>query len=496
MLSGDKQLEVLDWGLMPYAAALKQQKELVEKRTAGRIPDHLIFVEHPSVITLGRRSDSNDLLLPDEFFRGEGVEICRVERGGKATYHGPGQLVAYPIIELKEKDSQIYVKTLLETVAAVLKEYGLDPKFKDGEPGIWVNGRKIASLGVAVKRWVTYHGVALNVNTDLGPFSWIVPCGKPSEMITSMEREIGRPIDLPHVKELLIDAFKASFHYTKESRQSHPKWLRLPKPNPEAVDRIEKMLAEQQLNTVCESAHCPNLGECFGRGTATFMILGQECTRQCRFCAVGKGSPQPPDVHEPERVALAAKEMGLKYVVVTSVTRDDLIDGGASHFALTIQSIRRELPEAAVEVLVPDFKGSTHALETVLYSRPDVFNHNIETVPRLYPSVRPQAVYQRSLDVLKRAANFGLRVKSGLMLGLGEFSDEVRETLIDLREAGCEYLTLGQYLAPSETHLSVVRYLTPREFASWEQESRLMGFRDVAAGPLVRSSYHADRMAL
>lgn len=223
------------------------------------------------------------------------------------------------------------------------------------------------------------------------------------------------------------------------------------------------------------------------------MILGEICTRGCRFCAVDQGSPRQPDIQEPERVAAAVKEMALRYVVVTSVTRDDLIDGGASHFALTVRSIRKELPETAVEVLVPDFQGCTKALETVFQAHPDMFNHNIETVPRLYPAVRPQAVYRRSLDVLQRAAGFGLRVKSGLMLGLSERPDEVRETLLHLREAGCEYLTLGQYLAPSETHLPVDRYVPPREFANWAQEARSMGFRDVAAGPLVRSSYRADK---
>lgn len=488
-------IKVLDLGLMEYEAVLARQKELVGKRLAGEVADHLIVVEHPPVVTLGRRGESSDLLLAEDYLRAAGIEVCRVERGGKATYHGPGQLVAYPIIKLQQQDLHVYVRTLLESVAAVLKEYGLNPEFKDGEPGIWVNGRKIASIGVAVHNWVTYHGVALNVNTDLLPFSWIVPCGKPSETITSMEKELGRPVDLPKIKKLFVAQFKKSFQYTEMHRPLHPDWLKLPMPDLEAVKRTEKMIDDRRLSTVCQSAHCPNVGECFARGTATFMILGNVCTRNCRFCAVDKGRPQPLDAQEPDRVALAAREMGLKYVVVTSVTRDDLPDGGASHFAVTLQSIRRELPEAAVEVLVPDFQGRLRALESVFRSRPDMFNHNIETVPRLYPFVRPQAVYLRSLYVLRKAAESGLRVKSGLMLGLGERPDEVIETLVDLRKVGCEYLTLGQYLAPSENHVPVDRYVTPQEFADWKHEALSIGFLDVSSGPLVRSSYRADRMA-
>ncbi len=488
-------IKVLDLGLMEYGEALRRQKELVEKRLAGEVCDHLIVVEHPPVVTLGRRGDSSDLLLTEDYLNAAGIEVCRVERGGRATYHGPGQLVAYPIIKLRRQDLHVYVRTLLESVAAVLEEYGLNPEFKDGEPGVWVNGRKIASIGVAVSNWVTYHGVALNVNTDLLPFSWIVPCGKPLETVTSMEKELGRSVDLPQIKKLFIAGFKKSFQYTEMRRPLHPDWLKLPMPDLEAVKRTETMIDKRRLSTVCQSAHCPNLGECFARGTATFMILGNVCTRNCRFCAVDKGRPQPLDAQEPDRVALAAREMGLKYVVVTSVTRDDLPDGGASHFAMTIQRIRRELPEAAVEVLVPDFQGRSRALESVFRSRPDMFNHNIETVPRLYPSVRPQAVYLRSLHVLRRAAESGLRVKSGLMLGLGERPDEVSETLVDLRKVGCEYLTLGQYLAPSENHVPVDRYVTPQEFADWKHEALSIGFLDVSSGPLVRSSYRADRMA-
>lgn len=494
MLACSKKIEVLDLGLEAYGPALEKQRALLGNVLAGKSSDHLILVEHPPVMTIGNRGALNDLLAPEDFFRNKGVEICRVERGGKVTYHGPGQMVAYPIIKLQVKDLHLYVRTLLESVAAVITAYGLEPEFREGEPGIWVRGQKIASMGVAVKKWVTYHGVALNVNTDLEPFSWIVPCGKPSEKMTSMQKELGRTIDFPRIKQLFVAQFQSHFGYTRDLRNGRPSWLTIPQPDLPAVERMQNLLGTQKLSTVCQSARCPNLGECFGRGTATFMILGSRCTRGCRFCAVEKGIPELPDPQEPERVALAARRLGLKYVVVTSVTRDDLADGGAGHFARTIQCIRRELRPASIEVLIPDFKGDGKALETVFQSGPDMLNHNIETVQRLYGSVRPQAEYRRSLKVLRSAADFGLRVKSGLMLGLGEWPEEIRKTLLDLREAGCEYLTMGQYLAPSAGHVPVARYLTPREFANLAHEARLLGFKEVSSGPLVRSSYRAERM--
>jgi lipoic acid synthetase len=249
-----------------------------------------------------------------------------------------------------------------------------------------------------------------------------------------------------------------------------------------------------KLGTVCESADCPNIGECFRRGTATFMILGDKCTRKCRFCAVHKGMPGPVDSCEPERVAEAVKILKLKHAVITSVTRDDLPDGGAGQFVSTIDAIRRICPGVTIEVLVPDFAGSLPALREICDARPEVFGHNVETVERLYPAVRPQAQYRRSLQILEYAACRDLIVKSGIMLGLGETEGEVRETISDLGRSGCSSLTLGQYLAPSKDHLPVARYISPLEFRIWAETARSAGFRQVAAGPLVRSSYHAEEM--
>lgn len=274
---------------------------------------------------------------------------------------------------------------------------------------------------------------------------------------------------------------------------ARPAWLTARVRLGEDLSYTEAVLADLKLNTVCLSAACPNLGECYARRTATFLILGRFCTRRCRFCAVPKGEPEPLDPSEPSRVAEAARRLGLSAVVVTSVTRDDLPDGGAGHFAATVAAVRAALPEAAVEILTPDFRGDREAFKIAVGSRPDVFNHNVETVPRLYRTVRPGADYARSLKVLRLAKSLvpGLITKSGLMLGLGEEPEEVREVMADLRATGCDFLTLGQYLAPSPGHLPVKQYIEPGTFARLAEDGRRLGFRHVAAGPFVRSSFRA-----
>ena len=272
-----------------------------------------------------------------------------------------------------------------------------------------------------------------------------------------------------------------------------PDWLKRRLPTGETFNQIREIIEAGRLHTVCQEAKCPNIWECYSHRTATFLIMGERCTRTCRFCAVTPGTPEPLDPQEPARVAEAVERMGLKYVVVTSVTRDDLPDGGAAHFAATIGAVRRRLPQVEIEVLIPDFEGDRVSLETVLRARPDVLNHNIETVPRLYPLVRPQADYRRSLELLRRAAEFApaIPTKSGLMLGLGEQPEEIRQTLEDLRDAGCRILTLGQYLQPSPGHMSVEAYVPPEEFDAWRKAALTMGFSEVASAPFVRSSYRA-----
>jgi len=282
----------------------------------------------------------------------------------------------------------------------------------------------------------------------------------------------------------------------KKERRGKPRWLSRRLPSGPAYEQTRNLLRAGRLHTVCQEARCPNQFECFAARTAAFLILGPVCTRGCGFCSVESGVPRRPDPDEPERVAEAADRLQLRYVVVTSVTRDDLPDGGAEPFRRTIEAIRRRTGDAQVEVLIPDFQGDGRSLDVVLGAGPAVLNHNVETVPRLYPEVRPAAVYGRSVELLRRAAAFrqGLPVKSGLMLGLGETDAEIAAVLEDLRSAGCSMLTLGQYLQPSRASLPVRRFVAPEEFESWRERAIALGFRFVASGPFVRSSYHAREL--
>jgi len=470
------------------------QKDIHQKRLNGEALDTLILLEHPPTITIGKSGNLNNILISDSELEQKKIAIHFSNRGGDVTYHGPGQLVAYPIIELYNKDIHWFVRTLLEVVSEILSAHGLKSEFKEGQPGIWVNRKKIASIGIAIRRWIAYHGIALNVNNDLTPFQWINPCGHPEEEMTSMAKELGSISDLGTIQNEFENIFKKRFGFETLPRTRHPSWLRLRIGYSKNAERIGTILNELNLNTVCQSACCPNIAECFKRGTATFMILGNHCTRACRFCAVAKGPPEPVDESEPERVAMAIKLMGLSYAIITSVTRDDLPDGGSKQFVDTINAIRQSSPETGIEILIPDFLGSTDALYQVCKARPDILNHNLETVPRLYPSVRPQAEFHRSLDVLKYAAGQGIKVKSGLMLGLGETETEIYDSLVELHKTGCDILTLGQYLSPSKNHLTVKKYIKPEEFDSWKSIAHQIGFKQVASAPLVRSSYKADEL--
>ena len=282
-----------------------------------------------------------------------------------------------------------------------------------------------------------------------------------------------------------------------EHRKPKPEWLRRRFSFKSSVTEVNDLLLDLNLHTVCQEAHCPNQSECFGNHTATFMLLGDHCTRNCTFCAVTQGTLEPPDPEEPKRVAEAVSRLGLKYVVLTSVTRDDLDDdGGASHFAATIKTIRSVGSDILVEVLVPDFQGSPQSLATVLEAQPAVLNHNLETVPRLYPAVRPQADYQRSLRLLKEAKRLHPEAvtKSGFMVGFGEKQEEISSLLRDLRKANCDLVTIGQYLRPSRNHHPVVDYIHPEFFKAYQQEAETLGFSGVASGPYVRSSYQAEKL--
>lgn len=277
----------------------------------------------------------------------------------------------------------------------------------------------------------------------------------------------------------------------KMRQARHPRWLKVPLPAGKNFQDVRRLIEQYHLNTVCQSAHCPNIGDCWSKRTATFMILGDVCTRNCRFCAIQSGIPGVVDNNEPARVAEAVAKLSLRYAVITSVTRDDMLDGGAAIFAATIREIKKAAPTCHVEVLIPDFQGFARALSSVIAAKPDVLNHNMETVPSLYPIVRPQADYRRSLRVLALAKQEGMITKTGLMLGLGETLDEVIGVMQALREVKCDILTLGQYLQPSQDHVLIDRYVTPEEFNRLKEVGLNLGFLHVEAGPLVRSSYHA-----
>jgi lipoyl synthase len=283
---------------------------------------------------------------------------------------------------------------------------------------------------------------------------------------------------------------------TPKVHGTKPIWLKKRFPSGFIHEEVGDLISKAKIHTVCQKAQCPNIWECFSRKTATFMIMGDRCTRNCRFCAVAHGPRHPPDPEEPARVAETVRRLNLDYVVITSVTRDDLSDGGAFFFVRTINEIHKKVPHAQIELLIPDLQGDLYALKSVAEARPNVLNHNIETVPRLYPAVRPEAVYQRSLDLLKQvvAFNSDIVTKSGLMLGLGEKAEEILNTLKDLLNAGCRLLTLGQYLRPTKAHLPVKRFVSPQEFDNWRKIALEMGFIEAASGPFVRSSYHAKTL--
>lgn len=305
----------------------------------------------------------------------------------------------------------------------------------------------------------------------------------PMTMPMLMSRSMTMPAD-----------FAAFLSHTASGRAFRiPRWNKAFSPSAHGSATTRRILQREQLHTVCSSAVCPNRGECHAHGTATFLILGNSCTRNCRFCAIGHGHPEPPDPSEPQRLAQAARDLGLRHIVITSVTRDDLADGGASHFAACIHEIRQVSPQATIEVLPSDLGGDMKALAIILQAGPDVFNHNIETVPRLYKTVRPGADYRRSLDVLQYAREHGqgCHVKSGMMVGLGETPGEVRQALSDLKDAGCDMVTIGQYLRPTLEHLPVSEFVSPGRFEYYEKAGRELGLQWVFAGPLVRSSYRA-----
>ncbi len=601
LISG--QLNVRWLGKVSYGDGLELQRGLFKRAQAAaqNTPAHLrqnylLLLEHPPVYTFGKRgSYANMLAKPQEL----GAEEYWVDRGGDVTFHGPGQLVGYPIFNLAGEGSGLihtarYVRQLEELLMDALSRLGVNGAHTQKKfPGVWVSpneskktasdakstAKKIASIGVRLSKGVTMHGFALNVCTDLDWFSHIVPCGIKGAKMTSIQAEISqaeicqddiqaeisqaenknqpdskksqncesppqtikpteKQISLEEVAELIAELAQKQWgdkntkpnsksstkSNSKSSTQSKfntqawaltssqqvksakddmtlnainihtrkPSWLRAPVKYSSSYMSLKKTLRD--LPTVCEEAACPNLFECWGEGTATFMINGDRCTRNCGFCLVNTQKPQLLDASEPERLAAAARQMGLKHIVITAVARDDLADGGAGAFADSILAVRRLCPEASVEVLIPDFKGQPEDLETVFAHQPDVLNHNLETVLRLQKIVRPQAGYARSLSVLARAKAAGLTTKSSLMVGLGETMPEIKEAIMDLAAVGTDILTIGQYLRPSKSHLPVIRWWEPEDFEELAEMGSEFDIGHIEAGPLVRSSYMAGKV--
>ena len=551
-------------GTVPYREAWDLQQGLV----AGSA-DHLLLCQHPPVYTFGVRGRDEHLLVDPASV---GAEVIRVNRGGDVTFHGPGQLVGYPILNVPGKrgggmaDTVAYVSSVEALLLDVATRLGLAAGRLDGFPGVWIDAdgsrpRKLAAVGVRLTRGRSMHGFALNVDVDLDWFSHMVPCGIPDKGITSLAAE-GLDVGMAEVVELVVDAarrhlvpgreierqevawrhrpedlapFSASagsagspaVHDDEERGDGHdvdvdgavpvrlrgrmeaagvsggveitdrkPPWMRVPLETGPTFRRLKAEARRLDLVTVCEEAACPNIYECWNEGTATFMLLGERCTRACGFCHVDTRRPAPPDPDEPRRVAEAVGRFGLDHAVLTMVARDDLDDGGAAAVAATVAAIADHAPSTSVEVLISDLKGSAEALGVVCDAGPDIVNHNIETVARLQRAVRPSAGYARSLTVLARAAAAGRTTKSGLIVGLGETVDEVVGTLADLAAVGVSIVTIGQYLRPTRRHLPMQRWWTPDEFVELKRigESDL-GLAHVEASPLTRSSHHAATAA-
>jgi len=531
-------------GRLPYREAWDLQKAFWEGRATGRSQDdYLLLLEHPHTYTVGRNGDGSNLLIPEEELAAIGAELHHVDRGGDITYHGPGQLVGYPIFEVPRLpngfDMVGHVRRIEAVLIAALADLGIEAWAEDGFTGVWTEQGKVAAIGVRVARGVSMHGFAINVDPNLDYFNRIVPCGIVDRSVTSVSEILGRTVSIEEIVDVLLPHVVSTFGQSEAEVQlgafargagrepfavdqmvaegvfsgsssgdvpiaingllpgepRRPEWMRIKADiSSDGYRDIRRLMRSKELNTVCEEAGCPNIYECWASGTGTLMLLGEKCTRACAFCDVQTGKPGEVDSDEPQRAAEAVAAMELRHAVLTSVNRDDLDDGGSSIFAETIERIRDLVPGCDVEVLIPDFKGSTADLETVMSAKPAVLNHNVETVLRLQRDVRTAANYGRSLALLARAKwiNPSGTVKSGLIVGMGETEAEIMATLADMRAVGVDLVTIGQYLRPTPRHRRVDRYVHPDEFARYAAEGSRLGIPHVESGPLVRSSYHAQ----
>jgi len=542
MTPSDPRFRVRWLGRVAYGEASDLQRAVWESRSTGRIgDDYLLLLEHPHTYTVGRNGDGSNLKVDPSLLGAIGASLVFTDRGGDITYHGPGQLVGYPIVAVPSLargwDSVGHLRRIETLLIDTLADLGVRAWAEDGFTGVWTERGKIAAIGVRVSAGVATHGFAINVAPDLSYFGHIVPCGIADRPVTALAEILGTPPPMEAVVDALIPHAVAVFggdpdvqigSFSRKDRTrpydidamveagvfsstrrnetpiairgllpgepAKPEWMKVKADlSTRGFRDLKKLMRGMELNTVCEEAQCPNIYECWESGTSTLMLLGDTCTRACAFCDVATGRPGAVDVEEARRAAAAVVHMGLRHAVLTSVNRDDLPDGGASVFADTIQEIRERLPECEVEVLIPDFKGDTAALETVMKAKPAVLNHNTETVLRLQREIRTAASYARSLTLLARSKwmNPSGVVKSGLIVGMGETEDEVLGALADLRAVGVDVVTIGQYLRPTARHRPISRYVHPDEFLRYAEAGDRLGLSHVEAGPLVRSSYRA-----
>ncbi len=518
-------------GRVSFAEANDFQRALVESRD-----NYVLLLEHPPTYTRGVRTVDEHFLVPPSSLD---AVVIDADRGGDVTYHAPGQVVAWPIVTVADDPSagKTHVAQLEDSVIATVQYFDPDGRLGrvgrlEGYPGVWARldeePTKIAAIGVRTERNEaglrrTLHGVALNVDIDLEGFSAIVPCGIADRPVGSLH-SLGLTVSALDVEERLGDELcariggpvrRASVDRSLASSSSErpllrrlrkagvdpdggipfhtrkPSWLRIEAKMGNEFQSLRTLTEDLRLVTVCEEAGCPNIFECWASGTATFMVNGERCTRACGFCLIDTRKPLALDPTEPDRVGEAVVRLKLRHAVITCVARDDLADGGAMAIADTVRAIRSRSPETNVEVLISDLKGNRDSLQMIFDAQPDVINHNIETVARLQRAVRPSASYLRSLTVLARSVAAGFTTKSGLMVGLGETSEEVEETLADLASVGVSIATIGQYLRPTEQHLPVARWWEPQEFDELARRGEAMGLAHVQASPLTRSSYHA-----
>ena len=534
-----RELNIRWLGKLPYGEAYILQKGLHSATSQESSPfDYLLLLEHNNVVTIGRSGDINNLLVSKNILNENNIEFFETDRGGDITFHGDGQLIGYPIIRLDDPKKVVpFVRKIENVIIDSLAELSIEAFSKTDDTGVWTKEGKIASIGIKVSKWTTLHGFSLNISENTKGFDFINPCGSSEEHVVSIQ-QYDETVSFKEVTEIISRKFVEIFKYEKVDKQfsqftprqlkkkkefhidqlvnngvfnayknsvpitlnssvksepERPEWMKVKANLGKDYLSLKSLIKEKRLNTVCEEASCPNIYECWSMGTATFMIMGDTCTRACGFCDVNTGKPCDLDMDEPYRVAESVKIMGLTHAVITSVNRDDLDDGGSAFFAKTIDEVRLKNNQTSIEVLIPDFKGSKEAIDNIINANPEVLNHNLETVPRLQREIRTAASYGRSLALLQYAkeSHFLGKTKTGLIVGMGEEFEEVIAVLKDLSRINIDIVTIGQYLRPTQRHRLIDRYVSEEEFDQYKTIGQELGIPHIESGPLVRSSYHA-----